>query len=182
MGIQSSATHIRTALAQWAFELLQHSATHQVGTRLWNAYDRLPQCMGPVASGCPATRIHSAALQWPKELLVHYPLGTGQWNTCNALRHSQGKWASEIMRHTAPMPRDSGKGNSSATPPYRPVAMGNGAHAMHRRTALGRWAAEFLQNTTSPPGALGIRTLAETLPHCLVGVGIEDFAMHGRTA
>ena len=123
----------------------------------------------------------AACGEWAMELLqctATLPVGSGLWNSCNALpnclgavgsgtaaRHRQtacGKWAVELLQCTATLLGGSGQGT--------PV--------MHGDTAEGQWAVQLLQCTATLPVGNELCNSCNALPHCLWAMSCATPAMH----
>ena len=79
--------HCPTARGQRAVLFLQRIASRPGGTGRCNPCNTLPQCLGAMGTGTPATHHLTALGPWAVELLqctVSLPGGSGQWSSCNA--------------------------------------------------------------------------------------------------
>ena len=151
-----SVTHCHAAWGLWAVEILLHTAALPEGSGEWYSCHSLPPCLGAVGRVSPAIHCRRA---W----------GSGQWNSCDTLRHGPGAGGS-------------GHCNSRSTPPHCPGAVGSATPATHCLTAWGQWAVQLLQYTASLPWHSGQCNSCNALPHCPRAVGSATPAMRCLTA
>ena len=72
--------HCPTAWAQWAVDLLQHTASLPGGSGQWTSFNALPHCLGAVGSATLAMHCPTALGQWAVQLLQYsaaLPGGSG---------------------------------------------------------------------------------------------------------
>ena len=130
------------------------------------------------------------------------PVGSWQWNSCNASPYRLGSvgsgtpvmhchtawgvWDVEVLQCTGSPPGGSRRWYScTALPHYLGVlgslkAVGSGTPVMHSLSAQGRWAVELLQCTASSLWGSRWWDSCNALPHCsrAVGSGIRPMQCH----
>ena len=80
VGSGPPSMHCPTAWAQWAVDLLQHTASLPGGSGQWTSFNALPHCLGAVGSATPAMHCLTALGQWAVQLLQYsaaLPGGSG---------------------------------------------------------------------------------------------------------
>ena len=172
VGSATPAIHCRTALGQWAVQLLQCTASLPGGSGQWavellqctaslpgesgrcNFYNARPHCLGPVGSGTPAMHCLTAlGAVGSGSPAMQCLTAWGQWvvQLLQCTASAWGQWAVELLQCTASLPGGSGQCNSCNALPHC-------------------------------PGGSGQCNSCNALPRCLGAVGSGTPAMHCPTA
>ena len=154
MGSRIPATHFCTYSGHWAVELLLKTATLPWGSCQWKQCDTLSHCLGAAGNGTPSARYGIAREHMAVELVPYNatpPTAVGGGIRATQCHNAPGKWAMDLLLHTATVHGGSGQWNSCYPPPHCRAAACSGNPTAQCLTASRQCTMESMWISASMP-------------------------------